>query len=217
MYRFLLDVMHSFRQLIYPPRCALCDRCLDLCPGCESSLRRLEADFTAPHLYHKWFDRARSLFPFEGALRDALHGFKYEQRFDLARFFVGHLDVEARAMGFFDIVIPVPLHSKRLRERGFNQAALIARPLARKMGCAYDVSVLKRSREVGPQVGRELKDRLKAVKGIFEVTDQEKIKGKRVLLIDDVITTGSTVNECARVLKKAGVSLVDVLTIARTI
>jgi ComF family protein len=180
-------------------------------------LRRLEADFTAPHLYHKWFDRARSLFPFEGALRDALHGFKYEQRFDLVRFFVSQLEVEARAMGVFDIVIPVPLHSKRLKERGFNQASLIARPLARKMECAYDVNMLKRTKEVGPQVGRELKDRLKAVKGIFEVTDQKKIKGKSVLLIDDVLTTGATANECARVLKKGGASLVNILTIARTI
>jgi ComF family protein len=180
-------------------------------------LRKLEADFTAPRLFHTWFDRARSLFPFQGLLREALHGFKYEQRFDLTRFFVSHLEGEAIAMGPFDIIVPVPLHPKRLRERGFNQAALIAHPLAKKLRCKYDVDVLVRTEEVGPQVGRELKDRLKAVKGIFIVADHRKVKDKRVLLIDDVLTTGATANECARVLKKAGASRVDVLTIARTI
>jgi len=150
-------------------------------------------------------------------VRDAVRGFKYEQRFELARMFATMLAKEAASMGTYDVAMPVPLHRLRLRKRGYNQAVLLSRPLARIMKIDHDTCALVRAREVGPQVDRELAERLVAVKGIFAVRHPERVRGKRVLLIDDVLTTGATVNECARILKKAGASRVDVLTIARVL
>jgi len=238
----LTQAFEALKDFVYPPRCALCDSSLSvipseveeslacdcnpeakpkdlalICTPCAVSLNRVEADFTAPHLAHVWFDRARSVYPFEGRLRDALHGFKYGERFDLTEYLTGVLEAETRSMESLDLIIPVPLHPKRLRSRGFNQSIVVARPLAKRLGVSFDVDTLVRATDPGPQVDRERKERIQAVKGIFAVKDPQRIKGKKVLLIDDVLTTGATVNECARVLKKSGVSRVDVLTIARTL
>lgn len=223
MRRLFQNALFAIKQFVYPSRCALCDRFLQedptirVCGGCEASLKRLESDFNSVHLSTTWFDRARSVFPFEGGIRDALHGLKYEQRFDVINVLSGFLSQEARCMEHCDLIMPIPLHKRRLRTRGYNQAALLARPLAKGLGCALDVRSLVRTKDIGSQVGRELDERLEMVKGIFTVTDTDKIKGTSILLIDDVITTGATVNECARVLKKAGARSVNVLTVARTL
>lgn len=223
MRAFVSTAINALIQFVFPPRCALCDSSIQfadgalLCTPCEASLNPLEADFTASHLAHVWFDRARSVYPFEGKLRDALHGFKYGERFDLTEYLARVLEDEVRRMQLPDVIIPVPLHPKRLRSRGFNQTVLVARPLTKRLGVSYDVRSLVRATDPGPQVERERKERIKAVKGIFAVNNPQKIKGKNVLLIDDVLTTGATVNECARVLKKANATRVDILTIARTL
>ena len=229
MRAFLSSVYSALVEFIYPPRCALCDvpilckeglgevERLSVCDVCVASMNRLEADFTAPHLAHVWFDRARSVYPFEGRLRSALHGFKYGERFDLTDYLTGMLKSEVLSMELPDVIIPVPLHPKRLRRRGFNQAVVVARPLSKRLGIAFDADTLVRSSDPGPQVDRERKERIRAVKGIFDVKDPQKIIRKKVLLIDDVFTTGATVNECARVLKKSGAARVEVLTIARTL
>lgn len=222
MLGMLAQAFEALKQFIYPPRCALCDSSIKydnslLCKPCAESLNRVEADFTAPHLAHVWFDCARSVYPFEGKLRDALHGFKYGERFDLTEYLIGVLETEIRSMECPDVIIPVPLHPKRLRNRGFNQAVMVARPLSKRLGVSLDVDTLVRASDPGPQVDRERKERIQAVKGIFDVEDPQRIKGKNVLLIDDVLTTGATVNECARALKKSGASRVEILTIARTL
>lgn len=224
MYDLVRTAIAAIMRFVYPPRCALCDTVLDdadaasrWCIPCARSLRRLEGDFTAVHLDRVWFDRARSVVSYEGPIRDAIHGFKYGERLDLTRVFVELLDHDARWFGPLDMVVPVPLHPARLRRRGYNQAALIARGLARRLLLPCDTRSLVRVREVGPQVERERKGRLTAVKGIFHVRRPHAVKKRRVLLIDDVLTTGATVNECARALKKAGATGVYVLTIARTL
>jgi ComF family protein len=114
----------------------------------------------------------------------------------------------------FDVVIPVPLHKQRLKERGFNQSLLLAREVARVFGLEVDYRSLKRIRPTRPQVDLKPDERKKNVKGAFDVKSPERVRGRRVLLVDDVFTTGATVSECARVLKKAGAE-VYVLTLAR--
>lgn len=178
---------------------------------------RVEADFTAPRLNHAWFDRARSALPYEGRVKDAIHGFKYGERFDLARVFATFLHDEASRMGRADVAMPVPLHPKRLHRRGFNQSAIIARPLAKRLGIDFDARGFVRVRNTATQVGQTIGERLAAMKGAFLVRDAKVVKGRRVLLVDDVLTTGATINECARVLKKAGAIRVDALTVARVL
>jgi ComF family protein len=117
----------------------------------------------------------------------------------------------------YDLVIPVPLHRRRLRWRGFNQAALLGAVVARKIGCRLDVVTLARIHDTAPQTAQDSTQRRQNVRGAFAVTRRHRIANRRVLLVDDVMTTGATVNECARTLLAAGARRVDVLTLARVV
>jgi len=215
--------MQFLFDLIFPPKCPLCDELQpkrDICENCFASLHFLEADFTAPHLDRIWFNRARSCFAYEGKILDAIHGLKYTKRFDLVRTFTDYMVTEAANMGTYDIIIPVPLHWWRLIRRGYNQSALLARSIGKKLDIKTNLHILKKKRNIPPQVGLHRDDRLKNIKDAFEINQKRatQLKGANVLLIDDVLTTGATVNECAKTLiKKAHCDSVDILTIARTI
>ncbi|HYL59039.1 MAG TPA: ComF family protein [Candidatus Acidoferrales bacterium] len=117
----------------------------------------------------------------------------------------------------YDVVIPVPLHWQRLWWRGFNQAALLAAEVARRLDLRLDATAMTRQRSTAPQTARHHDDRVRNVRRAFSVKHPERIKGRSVLLVDDVMTTGATVDECARVLLVAGAKLVDVFTLARVL
>ncbi len=151
---------------------------------------------------------------------EAIHRFKYAKKTSLARP-LGSL-VRETFMRFWgtdsvDLMVPVPLHLKRLRERGFNQAYLMTRAWAKDEDFSLDGLALCRTRWTKPQTTLSRKERQRNVKGAFAVACAERIEGKRILVVDDVYTTGSTVNECAQVLMKAGARWVDVLTLARAV
>jgi len=167
---------------------------------------------------HPVYDQALSAGLYEGALRSAIHRLKYSGRTELARplaaFMADHLSPP-----FFppqvDLILPVPLHRKRLRERGFNQALLLARKLYREYQALVRFDLLLRTRWTEPQVNLKGPERLANVRRAFALSDPAAVKNRSVLLMDDVYTTGATINECARVLKKAGAAQVLVLTLAR--
>ena len=117
----------------------------------------------------------------------------------------------------YDVVVPVPLHWRRLWWRGFNQAALLAAEVARRLDLRLDATAMTRRRSTAPQTARHHDDRIKNVRRAFVVKHPQRIKGRRVLLVDDVMTTGATVDECARVLISSGAKLVDVFTLARVL
>ena len=117
----------------------------------------------------------------------------------------------------YSLIIPVPLHVKRLRERGFNQSLILARVIGEKQKIPVNFSLLKRHKFTSTQTGSNKKERKQNIKGAFEVTDKKEINGKNIILIDDVYTTGATANECAKTLIKAGAQKVSVLTMARVL
>jgi ComF family protein len=117
----------------------------------------------------------------------------------------------------YDLVVPVPLHWRRLWWRGFNQAALLAAEVARRMQLRLDSTSFVRTRRTPPQTARHHDDRIRNVRRAFFVKRPARIKGRRILLVDDVMTTGATVDECARTLIAAGASKVDVFTLARVL
>jgi len=117
----------------------------------------------------------------------------------------------------FDLILPVPLHPQRLRRRGFNQSLLLARRVSRHHSIALDFKSLQRIRHTQPQTELSGAQRQKNIRGAFEVRNPFVIEEKRLLLIDDVFTTGATVQECSKVLLKAGAKRVDVLTLARVL
>lgn len=117
----------------------------------------------------------------------------------------------------YDLVVPVPLHPTRLRWRGFNQAALFGAAVARRLGCPLEATVLARVIPTPPQTAQDLASRLRNVHNAFVLRYPRAVAGRRILMVDDVLTTGATINECARVLRRGGAGEVDVLTVARAL
>ena len=115
------------------------------------------------------------------------------------------------------LLVPVPLHRTRLWSRGFNQSALVARELSRRLGVATDPLALRRTRRTPPLKGMSPLQRRKTVAGAFRVPDKATIAGKTIILIDDVLTTGSTADACARALKRAGAARVELVSWARVV
>jgi ComF family protein len=183
------------------PRCALC--------------RRLEPTFAKASAYGRY----------EGGLRELVHLLKYEQVRPAAgvlgrmlREAIADLEPAFRAGEI--LVVPVPLYSRKLRQRGFNQSEVIVRAALKHAGqdrLTLDTAVLVRRRETQTQTGLTRHQRRENIRGAFVVAKPEKVAGREILLVDDVFTTGTTVSECARILRRAGASKVFVATVARTL
>lgn len=168
----------------------------------------------ACRLAKRGYDRAACFGFYEGSLRRLIHLFKYSGMTPLARPLA---DLLLRALpvdATFDAVVPVPLYWRKRWQRGFNQAELLARRVAKKRRIPM-VSVLRRSRATSVQAGLTSAGRRANVAGAFALRGNADVAGKRFLLIDDVMTTGATVGACAAVLKRAGAKSVTVLTLAR--
>ena len=174
----------------------------------------------------KEFRTARAAVAYDHQLMAVVHRFKYAEKIQLAGPLGGlMLDAYKRFWDReeVDLILPVPLHNAKFRKRGFNQSYLLIRrwksisaPMVDKVvGIPINTDILIRSKETVSQTGLGRQQRLKNIKGAFKVKNPEKVIAKKLLLVDDVYTTGATVNECARVLLKAGAERVDVLTVAR--
>lgn len=230
----------AFLDLLLPPFCLSCDTPLGpspeflFCPSCLARLRfitsplcpccgrvYLSASGGDHHCgtclstpFH--FSKARALFLYQDPLKEVIHRFKYQGKTTcLASFakFARKLPHTAEMEGA-DFIVPVPLHPSRLRERGFNQALLLARAFFPK-DKRISADLLIRFRSTEPQTNFNGNARRSNLKNAFRVVKPHRVAGKKILLLDDVFTTGTTVNECARVLKKAGAEEVMVLTLAR--
>jgi len=163
------------------------------------------------------YDRARAVFRYDDASKGLVLSFKHADRPGLARFFAPWMArVAGDMLAEADLLVPVPLHRWRLLHRRYNQAALLAQGLARRSGVRCIPDMLRRTRYTPPQgtLGREARER--NVKGAVKLAKSAAlVEGKRVLLVDDVLTTGATLGECVRVLRQSGAAGVDVVTLAR--
>ncbi len=238
-----VSVISKLAELIFfPSFCELCSSLLEspdervICRSCWERMipftsshclccGRFFEGSTEPHLcqdclgkrphftYHRSYGRYR------GKLKDAILLYKYRHfqvlGGDFARLIFRRLGKEENIWWKADVVIPVPLHPKRKKKRGFNQAQVIAAGLARIKGIRLEEGVLVKIKNVLPQTFLETEEREKNVSGAFRVVDKGKIKGKTVILVDDVYTTGSTIKECSMVLKEAGAREVRALTLAQ--
>lgn len=169
------------------------------------------------------YSRALSLYPYASPLRDAIHRFKYGRTLALGPL-LGQMMVDslgsarlAECAASIDLVMPVPLPPSRLREREYNQSLLLARSIAQAIGRPLDALSLVRVDGGAPQTSLTRRARVKNLRCAFAVQQAERLTGRRILLIDDVLTTGTTVNECAKALRKSGSGPVTVLTLARTL
>ena len=194
-------------------RSPLCDRLGIPLPYDTGGLQVSAAALANPPRY----DRARAVAVFQGPMQKLIHGFKYSDRHDARRLFGRWLATAGTALlSDAEVIIPIPLNRWRLLERRFNQAAILANQLSRLSGVPTAPLALIRIKQTAPQVGMTANERQLNVAGAFAVPKlrRDSIKGKRILLIDDVITTGATLNAAARALKSVGAARVDALALA---
>jgi len=164
------------------------------------------------------FDRARTFATYDDALGGAILLLKYEEVTRLGNWFAERLaELAGREIAEWrpDVVVPVPLHADRQRERGYNQAELIARPLAKRLKLKFGAYLLMRTKPRPPQLVLSRTEHWKSVRGAYATREGLRVDKLRVLLVDDVLTTGATLDACARALKKAGAAAVFGLTVAR--
>lgn len=238
----MTDFLNKILDFFLPPRCKICGKVISdnngLCPECFQQISFISTPycakcgrpfFEAPHNHNllcgccaqekkSLFRMNRAAVCYDDASKNLLLGLKFFDKTDnvplLAKWLkLGGQDIFNAGV---DLIIPTPLHYLRLVKRHYNQSALLAHELSKLTGIEVNYSALIRSRYTKPQVSFSGKARIKNVKNAFYVKHPQDVCDKRILLIDDVMTTGSTLKECALVLKKAGAKSVDSLTVART-
>jgi len=163
------------------------------------------------------FDQALSVGYFEGSLREAVHQFKYRPCRSLGSPLGEWMSTNVHMVRDIDLVMPVPLHVSRLKERGFNQALLLAHRMSETHRIPFSCDNLCRTRHTRPQVELTGVERIRNVAGAFTLRQPEVVVDRSIVLIDDVFTTGATMNECASVLKQAGAAHVTAFTLARAL
>lgn len=240
LWRAVRDAARRALDLVLPPRCIGCGTEVDgagtLCPACWGRASFIGPPvcaccgrpfaFEAPGVAvcgaciaaPPSFDRARAVLSYDESSRGMILAFKHGDRTDAAGGFAAWMQrAGAELLADADLIAPVPLHRWRLWARRYNQAALLALALGRLTGVPAVPDLLVRRRSTPTQGGLSRAGRERNVAGAFALRPErtETAKGARILLVDDVFTTGATVSECARVLKRAGAARVDVLTLAR--
>ncbi|HEV2287326.1 MAG TPA: ComF family protein [Candidatus Acidoferrales bacterium] len=242
--RHAIDALSS---VFFPAPCQICDQILDtasLLPICEDCLTSLKPfrgpcclscgrpfvsevalDAAEPRCFAcrrgvYAFDLARSYGEYSEPMARAISLLKYENLMPLGRWFSARLKERIRSEPetfVADVLVPVPLHPARLRERGYNQAELIARPLARSLALPLGTYLLVRTKPRPARLLLSRRERWLTVRGAYEMRKGARVDNLRVLLIDDVFTTGATLDACARALKAAGAKSVIGLTVARVV
>lgn len=216
----MLHFINAVLNLIYPNVCGICDRLCrdDICRKCERELNK-RAKCKIDRYYNRYFRKHFYLFQYEGIIKSRLVNYKFNEKVYIYKAFVNFMLKNKKVCCFlknYDIIIPVPIHKNRKLERGYNQSALIAKELSKQfVHLQYVEDVLVKKRNNKPQSTKTKVERKKDVIGAYFLKNQEKLYNRKILLLDDIYTTGSTVNECCKVLKQAKVKCVDVITIAK--
>jgi len=212
-------IFAGFLDLIFPPKCIFCRRILVkeeemVCSHCAQRLPHTDA--------HRRLEKGmQCLSPlrYEGTVRDSIHRFKFGGRSFYAKAYAPLMAEELRSIPLeqWDILTWVPLSKKRLRERGYDQAFLLARHLGEEFDCR-PIPLLRKTKHTRAQSSLDdPKERLSNVKGVYTLLDGVQIEGKKILLVDDVVTTGATLTSCQKVLLEGGAACVTAVTVASAV
>ena len=206
-------------QLIFPPKCIFCDSLLKIGSKryiCDNCYHEIPFNYTEINS-RGYVDKIIAACSYTGIIRKALIKFKFNDRpgfyRTLAQLFVETTGLYDRR-DEFDVIVGIPLHKKRKSDRGYNQAQLLAKEISKKTGIADWSAILERPVYTEAQSLLNRDKRQKNIKGAFRVLDPKMISGKKVLIIDDIVTTGSTLNECGIILKMCGATYVEAGVIA---
>lgn len=208
-------------NLIYPPKCGICGKLNSnfLCNKCQ---RQLEAQskFKIEKISNGnyYFEEHLYIFEYQGMIRKVILNYKFNEKSYLYKTIVNFLLKNKKFfqnLKSYDTIIPVPISKVRKKERGYNQSELIAEEIAKCLSMEYNNQSLFKVKNIIEQSKLNREERQKNIQGVYELRNQEMLQGKKILLIDDIYTTGSTVNECSKILRKAQPQKIGVLTLAK--
>lgn len=205
-------------DLIYPPVCGICEKInkKSLCKKCELLIKEYEIN-KIEQCKNKYFDHQIKLYKYENIIRDKIIDYKFHEKAYLSATFEKMIIKNEKIYSFlkkYDIILYVPMFKKHKLLRGYNQAELIAKRMSKTLGIHLEKNNLIKIKDTKKQSTLTKAQRRINIKNVFKVSKPEKIKNKRIILFDDIYTTGSTVNECSRVIKEAGAKEIAVVTIA---
>lgn len=207
-------------DLLYPPRCAFCHRIIEsgerlLCDKCEATLPFTGGNEQIQSFSH--IEKCVSPLFYEGSVRDSLLRYKFDSVTAYSEIYAEFLakSIDENAL-FCDIITWAPLSRKRLRDRGYDQAELIAWALSKRMNISCE-ALLEKWRDTKPQSGiKDAKERRANAEGAYRIKSGTSCEGKTILLVDDIVTTGSTLTECGKILREAGAKRIYAATVARS-
>lgn len=208
-------------QLIYPPTCGICGKLNNdfLCKKCYKTLEK-QAKFQIEEFKNeeRTFDRHLYIFKYEGIIRKILLKYKFQDKAYLYKTFANFLlknEKFFQIIKSYDTIVPVPISKKRQKERGYNQSYLLAKEIANNTELNIVNNCLYKTRDIIEQSKLNKEERIKNIQDVYELRNYKNLKGKNIILIDDIFTTGSTSNECCKILRKADLKEIGVLTIAK--
>lgn len=208
-------------DLFFPQVCSVCGKLNNkgLCIKCRNMIEKLAIfQMTKENLQENYFQELISIFPYEGIVRQLLLAYKFNEKSYMYVCFVNFILKNKKIfekLQTYDTIIPVPISKKRMKERGYNQSLLIARKISRELNISLQANCLFKTRNIIEQSKLNKEQRKANIQNVYELQNREILNNKKILLIDDIYTTGSTANECAKILQQAKPEKIDVLVIAK--
>ena len=207
-------------ELIYPSVCGVCNEINkeDLCEECRLKIKKMEKNKIDNYI-NKNFNRHFYIFKYDNQIRDLLLNYKFNDKVYLFKTFSKIIIDNKKAYDYmknYDIIIPIPLHKEKYNKRGYNQCELILKELNNNLReLNIKNNILIKNKNNRPQSTLDKNERMNNIKDVYIIKNKEIIKNKKILLFDDIFTTGSTANECARILKENEVKEIGIFTIAK--
>ena len=208
-------------SLLFPKKCIICAKRVNniICNHCFLTIAK-QNTFHLQKYSHQFFQKHVYMFSYEGEIRKIILNYKFNNQSYLLDYFVEIMIKNEKICRFlktYDIIIPVPIHKKRKNERGYNQSELISKVIAKELNIKHFTDVLVKTMNTTPQSALTKNERFTNTKNVYKIQNIQKIKEKRVVLFDDIFTTGATANSCAKLLKENGAKEIAIFTIAKDI
>lgn len=217
-----MNLLKAVLYFLFPPTCGFCEKYTKdfLCYSCASKLRKLEIGKRKLYIERegRYFGEHMYIFQYTGKVKEVIREYKFHNKPYLYHTFSKIILNNVKICGFlkkYDIIVPVPIHLKRKRKRGYNQTELIAKELAKEITNLSFEDIIYKKIDTKAQSQLDGRERRRNLYNVYLIKNKQTIQNKKVVLFDDIYTTGSTVNECSRMLKLAGAKEVGILTIAK--
>ncbi len=214
-----MNFINSALDYFFPPICGMCGEINEnyICNNCYENIKKIKKCVINEY-NNRNFSRHLYIFRYEGIIRNKIIEYKFEDKGYLYKMFAKIILSDKKTCNFikrYDVIIPVPISKKRKKKRGYNQSELVANELAQKLNQDIWTDIIIKKKDNKPQSELNKLERIKNVEDIYEINKPIEVKNKKVLLLDDIYTTGSTVNEIARKLKQNQTQEIGVITLAK--